>query len=60
MQRQAAAVRRFLRFFRLSVPAFQVGERYAHRLAPGGTSHYPLSSTNMIDFEPVLRPYESK
>jgi hypothetical protein len=41
MQRQAAAVRMFLRFFGLSAFAFRVGERYAWRLAPVGASHYP-------------------
>jgi len=32
VQRKTAAVRAFLRFFRLSILAFEVGERYLQRL----------------------------
>jgi len=34
IQSQTAAVRMFLRFFRLSILAFEVGERYIQRLVP--------------------------
>jgi hypothetical protein len=34
VQRQAAAIGMFLGFFRLSIFAFEVGERYVQRLVP--------------------------
>jgi hypothetical protein len=54
VQRQAAAVRMFLRFFRFRILAFELSERHVHELACLGTRNPLFFSRHLYRVVPKI------